>query len=316
MAHPQELLDAFQSLADSTRLRLLMLLESHELGVAELCQVLQMPQSTVSRHLKVLSDQGWIRGRSQKTANLYHMLSPPELRAGAAELWQVTKQGIKDWAELAHDNLRLEPLLRRHRSTAFFARAAQRWQAMRDDLYGRTFSLAALAALLPKEAVVADLACGTGELAALIAPNVAKLYGIDQSEQMLDEARGRTADRGNVELLHADLHDLPLPDACCDLALMLLALTYVEQPQLALREATRVLRPGGRAVIVTLLHHDREHFRLELEQLWPGFSPAQLYELMGAAGLNDITCRPLPPDPGAKGPALILASGIVRASER
>src|SRR6185369_9231049 len=125
---PDALLSWMGSLSDPTRLRLLRLLERHELGVAELCAVLQMPQSTVSRHLKVLVDEGWIRGR--------------------------------------------EPA-----AQAFFAGAAGEWDRLRAELYGTAFTQAALLALLPGQWTVADLGCGTGQLASLLSPWVASVIG-------------------------------------------------------------------------------------------------------------------------------------------
>src|SRR6185312_955226 len=103
-SQPARLLGWMESLADATRLRLLRLLERHELGVAELCEVLQLPQSTVSRHLKVLADQGWVRSRSQGTTNLYRM-DVGEVDPAARRLWTVTREQTEDWATVVQDQL-------------------------------------------------------------------------------------------------------------------------------------------------------------------------------------------------------------------
>src|SRR6187431_1198376 len=103
---PEALLSWMGILSDPTRLRLLRLLERHELGVAELCDVLQLPQSTVSRHLKVLADEGWLRSRPQGTTNLYRM-DAAEVDTAARRLWMLTREQTESWATVAQDQLRL-----------------------------------------------------------------------------------------------------------------------------------------------------------------------------------------------------------------
>jgi ArsR family transcriptional regulator len=306
---PDVLLGWMDSLADATRLRLLRLLEEHELGVTELVHILQMPQSTISRHLKVLADQGWVTSRAQATTNLYRMAESPE--ATARRLWLWAREQTESWATVQHDALRLARLLARREpgGPAFFAGAAAQWDRIRDEMYGRSFSESAMAALLPPDAVIADLGCGTGSLTASLAPWVGRVIGVDQSAAMLKTARRRTAGLDNVELRRGPLEGLPLEGASCDGALLVLALAYVDDPAPVLAEMARVVRPGGRGVVVDLLRHDRDDFRREMGQRRMGFEPEELMRAMEDAGFTDVRCRPLPPDPGAKGPALLLATG-------
>jgi ArsR family transcriptional regulator len=306
---PEGVVSWMGSLADPTRLRLLRLLERHELGVAELCDVLQMPQSTVSRHLKVLADQGWLRSRAHRTTNLYRMdLEAAE--AAARRLWGLAREQIEGWATASQDALRLERVLaRRPPADDFFSGAAGRWDRLREELYGRSFGQEAFLALLSPQWVVADLACGTGPATAALAPYVRRVIGVDQSAAMLKAARRRTAGLRNVDLRRGSLEALPLEFASVDAALILLALTYVEDPGLALREAARILRPGGRLALVDLLRHDREEFRREMGQLRRGFETEEMERLLEEAGLHGVTVRALAPDADAKGPALMLASG-------
>lgn len=294
-------------LSDPTRLRLLRLLERHELGVAELCAVLQLPQSTVSRHLKVLGDQGWLRGRSLGTTRLYRMTT---VENGAKRLWLLAREQTAAWPTVEQDQLRLARALaeRQPAAQAFFAGAARRWDSLRGELYGDAFSRAALLALLPSHWSVADLGCGTGQTLAALAPQVRRVIGVDQSAAMLKAARQRTAGLANVELRQGSLEALPLEDASVDAALSLLALTYVTDPACAIRELARVLRPGGRAVIVDLLRHDREEFRRQMGQQNLGFETGELQRLLGKAGLVEAEARSLAPEPQAKGPALVLAT--------
>lgn len=303
----QRLMAWMSSLSDPTRLRLLHLLSQHELGVAELCEVLQLPQSTVSRHLKVLADREWVRSRHRGTANLYRIWDE-QLDPGAEKLWTVAFEQAAAWPTFEQDRLRLEEILARRRANSFFAGAAPRWQSLRVEHYGSSFTQAALAALVPAETSIVDLGCGDGELAALLGENAREVVGVDRSLEMLSAAEVRTAKLPNVRLLHGDLAALPLPNGGFDVALMLLALTYLENPHAALREMARVLKKGGRAVVVTLLRHDREDFRHEMGQIWLGFDSDELGAMLSTPGLKDVKVRPLSPAPEAKGPALLMAT--------
>jgi SAM-dependent methyltransferase len=306
------LLGWMESLADPTRLRLLRLLERHELGVAELTEVLQLPQSTVSRHLKILADQGWVASRPDGTNRLYRMTTDGR-DAGARRLWLLARDQTDAWPTARQDALRLERRLAAREESeaeAFFAGAAGEWDRLRSELYGASFTQAALLALLPRDWVVADLGCGTGHVAAMLSPHVGRVIGVDRSAAMLKAAGRRTASLGNVELRRGSLEALPVEDAACDAALLILALSYVPDPAASLAEMARVLRPGGRAVVLDLLRHDREDFRRRLGQHCLGFEEQDLAALLSAAGLERIHCRALPPDPQAKGPALILAAAL------
>jgi len=308
-SQPDALLGCMDSLADATRLRLLRLLERHELGVVELCDVLQMPQSTVSRHLKVLADQKWTTSRRQGTTNLYRM-NLDTLDESARKFWLLAREETQDWPTISQDQLRLSRRLSQKQSQAesFFAGAAGQWDKLRTELYGQLFPHAAIAALLPRHWVVADLGCGTGAITAELAPYVKQVIGVDQSAAMLKAARKRTAELPQVDLRRGELSQLPIHDQTCDGVILSLVLTYVPDPLLVLREAARILKPAGCVVVVDLLRHDREDFRHQMEQYWPGFSEQELADLLTSAGLNDPVIRPLPPEPEARGPALLLAS--------
>ncbi len=307
---PERLLAWIGSLADGTRLRLLRLLERNELGVVELCDVLQLPQSTVSRHLKVLGDQKWVRGRRQGTTHQYRTILE-ELDPAARRLWVVAREQIEHWATVKQDQLRLDRLLREREidSETFFAGAASEWDRLRRELYGERFSTAAMLALLPAGYVVADLGCGTGNLTAELAPYVKQVIGVDGSAAMLKAARKRTAGCGNVDLRKGDLAAIPIEPVACDAALLVLALAYVTEPQAVLAEVARILKPGGRGVIVDLLPHDREEFRRQTGQITRGLEPKSVERMMTEAGFKNITTRSLPPEQNVKGPALFVSAG-------
>lgn len=305
---PQQVLNWLGSLADATRLRLLRLLERQELGVAELCDILQLPQSTVSRHLKVLGDLGWVRNRKEGTAHFYRTLLD-ELDLAARKLWLVAREQTDRWPSVSQDQIRLRALLeQRSDSQSFFAGAAAEWDSLRGQLYGRQFAAAACFGLISDKLSVADLGCGTGHIAAEIAPFVRNVISVDNSSAMLKAARRRVANLANVELRRGELTALPIEDGICDAALVVLALTYILNPVAAISEAVRILKPGGKLVIVDLLPHGRDDFRRQMNQHWPGFDLETVRRWLTDGGMEVTACRGLGPEANVKGPALFLAT--------
>lgn len=302
------LIERLSALSDATRLRLLRLLAGHELSVAELCDILQMPQSTVSRHLKVLADQNWLTQRREGTTNLYH-LPTDQLDQAAGKLWHLTSEQADQWPFAQQDDLRLRRVLaqREKDPQAFFATAASQWDALRQELYGDQWMISSLLAMLPSQWTVADLGCGSGSLTAMIAPMVRQVIAVDQSSAMLQAAKRRTKSMSNIQWLKSDLTTLPIPGACCDTAILTLVLTYIDDVAGVLKQVQRILKPGGTVTIVDLLHHDREDFRRVMQQKHPGFRPDMLADRLEKAGFRPGPIRPLPPQPQTKGPALLLA---------
>ena len=310
---PDALLGWMDGLAEPTRLRILRVLDGRELSVLELCEVLALPQSTVSRHLKVLADRGWLASRRAGTHGLYRFAE--KLPAGARRLWELAGEEARTWPAVGADAERLRAVTGRQ-ARRFFAGAAGAWQKLRADVYGRRVDLEAVTALLPPGWTVADLGCGTGALSAELAPHVAKVHAVDQSEAMLAAARKLLAPHGNVEVHEAPLEALPLPDRSCDAAIATLALAYLDDPLPALREAHRVLRPGGRLVVVEAARHEDLALKQRLGQVHPGLAAAELEELARRAGFDGISSRPLPPEPGARGPGLVVLRAERPAAER
>lgn len=308
-SHPDRLLKWMASLADSSRIRLLSLLVEQELAVSEVCEVVQMPQSTVSRHLKILADEGWVVNRRQGTTNLYQALLD-ELAPAQRELWTLTREQSTDWPALAQDRVRLRHLVleKQQDTQAFFEDAAAHWEGIRDELYGSAFSRDAMLGLLPPDWTVVDLGCGNGSLSVDLSRYVKRVIGIDSSPAMLKAAKQRASGADNITFKRADLAQLPIDEGACDGALCVLVLSYLQEPEAALREMARVLRPGGRAVVLDLLAHDREGFRRQMGQRHAGFEPGHLTNMMQEAGLDHARWDALPPQPNATGPALLLTT--------
>jgi ArsR family transcriptional regulator len=302
--------DHLASLADTTRSRLLLLLDRHELTVSELCGIMQLPQSTVSRHLKALADGGWVAARVDGTSHLYTM-TRDELDAPARRLWSLVRDQVGPTPAGSQDQRRLHATLadRRTKSQEFFSSSAGQWDRLRDDLYGERFHLGALAAFAQGEWVLGDLGCGTGETSAALAPFVRHVIAVDASAQMLQAARKRLQSFDNVEMRRGDLEALPIDDARLDAATLMLVLHYVPEPRRAMSEAARVLKPGGRLLLVDMLPHDRDGYRQQMGHVWLGFPEDKVVRLFEDAGFEKVRVVPLVPDARAKGPGLFVATG-------
>lgn len=302
------ILDHMTALADPTRCRMLMLLEKQELTVSELCAVLQMPQSTVSRHLKTLSDDDWVTSRRDGTSRFYSM-PLDDLDSAAKRLWPIIREQVASTTGASQDDRRLRGVLtrRRAKSQEFFATAAGGWDHLRGELFGDEFFLWAVLGLIDPTLVVGDLGCGTGQLTETVAPYVRRVISVDGSTDMLDAARHRLGGAKNVELRQGDLENLPIDSGELDVAMLSLVLHYSPSPARALSEVGRVVRKGGRVLVVDMLPHDREEYQQQMGHVWLGFSDKQISRFLTGAGFGEVRVRMLPADPDAKGPALFAA---------
>src|SRR5437660_3297874 len=194
------ILDHLASLADTTRSRILLLLDRHEVTVSELCGIMQLPQSTVSRHLKALADSGWVAARAEGTSNLYTM-TRDDLDPSARRLWLLVREQVGSSPAAAQDQRRLQAALaeRRTKSQEFFSSSAGQWDRMRDELFGDRSHLAALAALAEATWTVGDLGCGTGQVSAALSPFVEKVIAVDASAAMLQASKNSLSSCANTD---------------------------------------------------------------------------------------------------------------------
>src|SRR6478672_4229372 len=221
MIQARPFFDRLSALADPTRSRLLLLLDRHELTVSELCSALQLPQSTVSRHLKTLADEDWVVARAEGTSRRYTMPGSA-LDPGARRLWHLVRDQVSATPSARHDLTRAERILHERRTTsqAFFSTRAGQWDRVRAEMYGTRVDLTPLAALLEPTWTVGDFGCGTGQTTAALAPFVGNVIAVDESSAMLGAARKRLDARDNVELRSGRLEDLPIDDAALDAAVL------------------------------------------------------------------------------------------------
>ncbi|MCA9280558.1 MAG: metalloregulator ArsR/SmtB family transcription factor [Phycisphaeraceae bacterium] len=302
--------DLLSAIAEPIRMRIGRLLEMHELTVGEVAKVVQLPQSTVSRHLKVLADAGWIVRRTEGTA-AYYQLTLDDLVPVARTIWLAIRPTSEAEPEVAEDARRLESVLaeRPMDSKSYFGRVAGAWDKVRSELFGRDFTARAMCSLLPRHWVVADLGCGAGNGAELIAPFVKAVIGVDESDAMLSAAKRRLSGLGNVRLEKGRIESLPIRDGEVNAALCILVLHHLSEPSGAIREMRRILRPGGMAAVIDMYEHSRTIYRHTMGHQHLGFSETRIKELFSDAGLVDITVSPIPSDPDSKGPGLFVATG-------
>ncbi|NNF05924.1 MAG: metalloregulator ArsR/SmtB family transcription factor, partial [Candidatus Eisenbacteria bacterium] len=264
-------LSHLKALADPSRLRLLHLLEAHELSVGELTSLLGMTQSRVSGHLAVLREAGLVRDRRQGTSSYYAM----EPSGDHAAIWDALRARLPEDPQYHDDTQRLTAYLaqRRERNREFFDRASESWNGNRSESLGHGAGLAALAGLLPQNRVVLDLGTGTGTLLPSLANHLGRVIAVDSSSGMLEQAKVRMAELriNNVSFIHGELESLPIPSHSVDGVVANMVLHHIAEPAQVLREIARVLRPDGRGVIVDFSAHDEQWLLEEERHLWAGF---------------------------------------------
>jgi ArsR family transcriptional regulator len=239
-------------------------------------------------------------------------LSLDERGGHARRLWSLLREQVSVTPGADQDARRLNNVLARRQSKSqeFFETTAGQWDRLRAELFGAASHLQALLALIDERWIVGDLGCGTGHVASAMAPFVARVIAVDRSGEMLQAARRRLRDLPGVEVRRGELEALPIAADELDAATLLLVLHHLPDPAAALSEARRVLKPGGRLVIVDMLAHDREEYRQQMGHVWLGFSEEHTRRLVAAAGFDRVRIVPLPVSAEAKGPALFVASAV------
>lgn len=303
----------FKAMADSTRQRILQVLAAEELSVTELVEVLEQPQSTISRHLKTLRDAGLVVERRYGTTVMHSTwpLSPEPPDAGSPSnggdghdgggVVPSLRNRLLGWigqqqpgSELRE---RLNRVLRSRRSepSGFFDTIGDRWDLLRVEAFGEAFHLEALTCLLPFDWTVADIGTGTGYLLPLLSARFARVIAIDPAENMLQAARSRPGLENAVNIVFqtGSLECLPLGDASLDLAIASLVLHHVAEPPDALRELRRCIKPGGSLLAIEQEPHHHAGFHERMGDRWWGFEPETLVRWAREAGFAAARVCPL-----------------------
>lgn len=274
-------------LADSTRLRLLLLLEQEELSVAELAAITQLAQPRVSTHLARLREANLVIDR-REGVSVYYRIVTPFGDTGLAALWSVLRASRYD--PLVQQDLARVPQVLRKRSGDTWADSVA-GDMERHYSPGRTWEATARALVrLLDPGDVLDVASGDGVTAELLAPVARSIVCIDVSEKVVAAGRRRLKSRDNVRFEVGDMHDLPVAPGSFDTALLMHALTYTTRPEVVLSEAVRALRPGGRLLAVTLAEHRHRNAVQPYNHANLGFAPRKLARLAERAGLSVAWC--------------------------
>ncbi len=311
-SQPGRLIEWLSALSDTNRLRMLRALELEELSVGELARVIQLPQSTISRHLKQLLDARLVTKRSSGTSSMYRF-ADDSADAAAKAIWTTAREELERTHSFDNEQRRLAVVLaaRHTDSRGFFGKIGGDWDRLRRELFGQSFTAEALLALVSPEWTIADIGCGTGEISELVAPVAAKVIAIDREPAMLQAARLRLARFKNLQFRAGDLLDLPLKDGEVDCAVVSLVMHHLDDPAKAVTGIARALTAkagGGTLLIIDMMAHDRATYRHTMGHTHLGFSAAEVKGWARRAGLRDVRYLPARPDANAKGPGLFVAT--------
>ena len=274
----------FRALSEELRLRILCVLDVAEFSVAELTEALGAPQSTISRHLGRLREAGLVAPRRQGTLVFYS--KGPSLKNGTGALIEQTVAALR---EAKKDRTAAHRILdrRRRASQAYFDAVARRYSEI-EEPGGSWRALAGALALGYDGKVVADVGAGEGELTLRLAESAARVHAIDASREMVKLLKEKTRAFDNVVVKKGDFESLPLYDGSCDVAIASQTLHHCPRPRKALGEAWRILKPGGRLILIDLAAHEQEWTREKLADHWLGFDADELAGWMKEAGFGAI----------------------------
>ena len=278
------MLKSLKLLSDPTRLRILMLLGSEALSVAELQEILGMGQSRISTQLSQLKAAGLVSDERSGKNNIYSATAAPDLM-------KLTRKAAEEVTEVEADRAALRHLQRkrRDRTRAYFDELAGRFG--KDYVPGRSWKALAEAMLkILNYRTVADLGAGEGTLSQLLAQRAEKVIAVDLSPKMVEFGQSLATQHGlaNLEYRLGDIEDPPIDDASLDLAILSQALHHAEHPTRAIDSAFRMLKPGGRLIVLDLLQHQFEEARELYADRWLGFSESELAAMLERAGFTAI----------------------------
>lgn len=297
-----QVVDVLRAAGEPTRLRILALLAHEELAVLEICRVLDQSQPRVSRHLKLLAEAGLVERFPDGAWVFYRLVTGGEVRRLVDEVLDLIEPGDSVLARDA-ERLRSVQAERETEAGAYFARNAARWDEIRALYVADEAVEAAIrdaAGPGPFRRLV-DLGSGTGRMLTLLGPQADQALGLDLSQQMLNIARSHVGKAGleHCELRHGDIFGTRLPGESADLVVVHQVLHYLSEPAAAVREAARLVEPGGRLLIIDFAPHGLEHLRDEHQHRRLGFSDAEMERWLEDASLGQVKATALPPTQAA-----------------
>ena len=303
-------LASLKVVAEPTRLRLLLVLGEEEVTVAELQEIFGMGQSRISAHLGQLKRAGLVLDR-RVGKNIFYSVQT----AALADLQPVLDTARREIPECAQDQIALDLALRKRRDKAaeYFNRLAGKFG--RTYIPGRSWQALAHSLLfLMPPMVIADLGAGEGTLSQLLARSAKRVIAVDLSEKMVEFGTQLAQDHGfkNLEYRLGDIENPPIKDEEVDLALFSQALHHAARPQLALKSAYRILKPGGKLVILDLASHSYDQARELYAHVWLGFSEVELHQMLKKSGFTDIETSIVAREKQAPNFQTLLATAVKR----
>ena len=282
-----DIIKQFKALSDPTRLRLLNMLAHYELNVNEIVSIVEMIQSGVSRHLKILLEAGLLASR--KDGSFIYYAANKE--GDALDLIRFTMARVRTDTVCSRDVERAMQsiALRKNRTKRFFKTVAPQWDRLKKEVLGNLDLTHAIIERIQGCGVVADLGCGTGEmLSRLLTRQNTRLIGVDASPEMLEQARIRLPEKQTLELRLGELENLPMRDQEADAVAMSMVLYHIVEPEKSIMEVARVLKGGGRFVLADFSRHDQEEIKALIGGSWLGFTQDQISGWIGRHGLSLI----------------------------
>jgi ubiquinone/menaquinone biosynthesis C-methylase UbiE/DNA-binding transcriptional ArsR family regulator len=283
----------FKGLSDETRLRLLNILDFREFNVQELMGILDMGQSRISRHLKILQEGGLIEYRRDGQRSFYRAVEQGPGRRFADSIHYLFEDESIYLQDLETSAARLRT--GKLRSRRFFDSVATSWETMKRSVIGKLDLVGQIVKQIPSAESVADLGCGSGALLERIAGTVGIVIGVDSSREMLAEAAKRLGPKtAGVDLRIGELEHLPLRDGEAEVAIINLVLHHLRNPRQGLLEARRILRNDGTLILVDFHKHEQEMMRNRYGDHWLGFSTEQVESWLADTGFRIDDCQHYP----------------------
>ena len=279
-----EMIKQFKALSDPTRLRLLNILNETELNVNEIVSIVDMIQSGVSRHLKILLESGLLSSRKQGSF-IYYSANQTNENQTLIE-YVCSRARSEEICLLDLERARQSIVIRKNRSRRFFSTVAPQWDRLKKEVLGDLDLTRILRNKIHGASAVADLGCGTGEMLASLYRNRPKeldprLIGVDSSPEMLEQARIRLPTADSIDLRLGELENLPMRDREVDGVILSMVLFHIFEPQKAIAEVSRVLKPGGLFLLADFERHEHEEIKKIIGGAWLGFPKEKIESWLG-----------------------------------
>ena len=280
-----EIIKQFKALSDPTRLRLLNILNYYELNVNEIVSIVDMIQSGVSRHLKILLESGLLVSRKDGSFIYYSVDKTME----SLSLINFACARMETEKVCALDLQKAEQsiMIRKNRAKRFFRTVAPQWDRLKKEVLGDFDLNGVLKQMAMAGQAVADLGCGTGEMLGSLHQADGKiLIGVDSSPEMLEQARIKLPSLDSIELRLGELENLPMKNQEVDTVIMSMVLYHIFEPEKSINEVWRVLKPGGLFLLAEFEKHDQEEIKEIIGGSWLGFEKEQIKAWFSSCGLS------------------------------